>query len=186
MEQETVQTKTNLFQQIATLPVISHEHKLQVMDLLSTLYESPLELKECDAKLHAHLKSGPQIVTLDTVFSATEKTCFADFVRTKHAKDFITDLGVNRYTPIIDLLNSVFDNTLRRRFEELTRGCPMRNIHNVLHENLRICVYYAIGFTILGQKNRVCLLKHYINFFLNGNFPFSITSQGSIIFLVRA
>lgn len=110
---------------------------------------------------------------------------FCDLVSQTFGKSLVEELGEERKSRLIALLNDSFEQGLRQQLARLFSHTGVERIEHLLHASLRISIYYFIGFLLLGKKEEQKLMKAIMDMFAAGNYPFLKTQTGELIIIVQ-
>ncbi len=169
----------------------------EIVSMLDPLHHQLLKISEIDPNTtrdysfaNLEQKIFPKKITFATKHEGIElikNASLCDIVCNRYANAIIHTLGSKRFSAIIDLMTQSFvsalGSALRIRFAELFPIYTSIGLHNVLHSNLWICMYYQIGYHILGDQKTQSDMSFFVRSFLRGNFP--LQCKDSLVFLVQ-
>ena len=149
----------------------------EIVSMLDSLHRSPLAISAIHlSTVREYFFSGidikifPKKVAFtslrENVVSEKNMT-LCDLIRDVYANMFIAEVGC----------------AFRKRFDQLLPGHDTMELRDILHSNLWICIYYQIGFHILGDMDAQSVMNFFVRSFLRGNFP--LQGKDNFIFLVQ-
>jgi len=165
----------------------------EIVSMLDSLHRSPLAISAIHlSTVREYFFSGidikifPKKVAFtslrENVVSEKNMT-LCDLIRDVYANMFIAEVRPKRYEAIMDMLFKSFGCAFRKRFDQLLPGHDTMELRDILHSNLWICIYYQIGFHILGDMDAQSVMNFFVRSFLRGNFP--LQGKDNFIFLVQ-
>ena len=157
---------------------------IDITELICELQALRLELKPPDPAIKSIILRKVQFISAHELKSFDWRVSLCEMLREKHATVLLSALN-GRHEKIIDIMNEVFKGRFRKMLQVNLSSISVEKLIGEIHANLWVCIYYTIGYMLLGDHKTAKKLKKFIEAFQAGNFPLQRTTNNSLLFLTQ-